>query len=194
MPIITCPKCHNSYEVPNNMINRNVQCGFCSCVFTALQSNSTIQNDFTSTQDDTVMCSCNDKLYTKKQILEIAKNQKWFIFFILLFFAFQGFSRVMWDRFSEIDSPLAFLFRFLLILGAITFFIVEAYFCIKMMLALQMNMFFIVVLAILSVLPCTGIFIAVFLNSNANKVLTAAGLNVGFFGVPLSTIEQLQNH
>lgn len=189
MPVITCPKCNNSYEVTSNMINRNVQCGICGQVFIAHQNSVTHPNS----SPDTILCTCDSKQYTKKQILEIAKNQKWFIFFILLFFICQCFSRVMWDRFSAIDSSFAMVFRFLLILGALTFFVVEALFCIKMMLALQTNTVLCVLFAVLSVVPCLGIFIAVALSSKANKVLTAAGINVGFFGVSLSTIKQLES-
>ena len=189
MSVITCPKCHNSYEVTANMINRNVQCGICGQVFMVHQNCA----DHASSSPDTIMCTCDNKQYTKHQILEIAKSQKWFIFFILVFFVCQCFSRVMWDRFTEIDSSFATVFRFLLILGAFTFFIVEAYFCVKMMLALQTSTVLSVLLAILSVIPCLGIFIAVVLSSRANKVLTAAGLNVGFFGVSLSSIKQLEN-
>ena len=62
-----------------------------------------------------------------------------------------------------------------------------------MMLALQTNTAQTVMLAIFSFLPLIGIFIALALNSNANKVLAAAGLDVGFLGVSGYTIKQLQN-
>ena len=151
------------------------------------------RNTFASLQNDKVMCSYENKLYSKKDILEIAKNQKRFIFFILIFFVFQFFTKAMWNSVAGIDPSLAFIFRFLLILGALCFFVAEAFFCIKMMLALQTNTALTVMLAIFSFLPLIGIFIALALNSNANKVLAAAGLDVGFLGVSGFTIKQLQN-
>ena len=177
MPFITCPKCHNSYDVPANYINRDIQCGFCGVVFTAFSGNTASPND--------IICTCDNKQYTKSQIIEIAKNQKWFIFFILLYFAIQCIFKALFDGIPEI-RPLVLFFVFV-------FFIAEVFFCVKMMLAVKMNTVSIVVLAILSFIPCIGIFVAVALNCNANKVLKAAGLNVGFFGVSQLAIRQLQD-
>lgn len=185
MPFANCPNCHNACEVPPNGINCNVQCRFCGTVFTAFEN---------SVSQEPAMCTYGNKSYTKKEIAAIAKNQRLFLLFLglsILFFILVKF----FDSIPEDEMTLGTaLIAISVCLGLLACNITEIVFFVKMLIALKTETALVVVLAILTFLPCIGFIIAIIYSQKATNALRAAGIRqVGLLGAPGSVIRDLEN-
>lgn len=74
MPTITCPKCHKSFEVPENKIDSVIQCSYCGFSFTADQDQMPCL-DNSATPDDKAICKDDNKHLEKKHYNPQAANK-----------------------------------------------------------------------------------------------------------------------
>ena len=114
-----------------------------------------------------------------------------FLLFNIVFYILYGVTSKQADN-SEALLP-AFV-NLLIWAGWFTVGVIMLVFFIKMLVSLQIGTTGLVILAILSILPCIGFIVALIYSDKATRVLKAAGIRrVGVFGAPGSAIRDFEN-